>query len=218
MGIFSSIVDLFFPPRCIFCGRFLGRGNRYVCKTCRVSLPYEDDTAKLNGADISEVAVPLRYEGSVRKAFHRFKFKGRTGYATPFGEIIAEEVKRVFNGRYDIITWVPVSMERKTVRGYDQSQLLAYAVALELGDVAAETIVKSRHTPAQSELSDRAQRLDNVMGAFDVIDASLVEGKRVLLIDDLLNTGATISECAGVLKRAGAKEVVGAVLARSVAK
>ena len=93
--------------------------------------------------------------------------------------------------------------------------LLASAAALELGEVAVETLRKGRNTEAQSGLDDDAARRANVLGAYTAVDAELVEGKRVLLIDDVITTGATISECARILRTVGAREVVCATLARA---
>ena len=97
----------------------------------------------------------------------------------------------------------------------DQAFLLASAAALELGDVAVETLRKGRNTQAQSGLSDDAARRANVLGAYTIVDPELVEGKRVLLIDDVVTTGSTFSECARVLRSAGAAGVVCATLARA---
>ena len=118
-------------------------------------------------------------------------------------------------GRYDLITWVPLSDKRKKERGYDQAFLLSSAAALELDDVAVETLRKGRNTQAQSGLDDDAARRANVLGAYTIVDPELVEGKRVLLIDDVITTGSTISECARVLRSAGAADVVCATLARA---
>ena len=87
--------------------------------------------------------------------------------------------------------------------------------ALELDDVAVETLRKGRNTQAQSGLDDDAARRANVLGAYTIVDPELVEGKRVLLIDDVITTGSTISECARVLRSAGAADVVCATLARA---
>ena len=110
---------------------------------------------------------------------------------------------------------MPLSDKRLRERGYDQAFLLASAAALELGDVAVETLRKGRNTQAQSGLDDDAARRANVLGAYTIVDSELVEGKRVLLIDDVITTGSTISECARVLRSAGAADVVCATLARA---
>ena len=117
-------------------------------------------------------------------------------------------------GEYDLITWVPVSEERLKKRGYDQAMLLAMAAALELQDVAVETLKKPADNLAQSSLNDKKARKDNVQDAYLVPDPDLVEGKRILLIDDIITTGATLDEASRTLLEAGAKSVVAASLAQ----
>ena len=104
---------------------------------------------------------------------------------------------------------------RRRERGYDQAFLLANAAALALGGVAVETLRKERHTRAQSSLEDASARRANVLGAYEIVDPELIEGRRVLLVDDVITTGATISECARILRTFGAADVVCATLARA---
>lgn len=210
-GFLSGIVNLLFPPRCIFCEKPLQKGKVGYCGDCSRTLPYTDGVLK-PGENISVCVAPLKYVDTVRKSFHRFKFKGKISYATPYGEIIAEEIRRAVKDKYDLITWIPVSSERRESRGYDQAMLLAYAVALELDDVALETLSKVKDTQAQSELKGRSEREKNIFGAYKVISPELVAGKRILLIDDVYTTGATMQECAKTLLESGAGEVIGAVL------
>ena len=92
--------------------------------------------------------------------------------------------------------------------------LLALATALELNDVAVETLVKPHDVQAQSELGDKVERSANISGAYTAFDPELIEGKCVLLIDDVVTTGSTLAECAKVLLSAGASRVVCAALAR----
>ena len=160
-------------------------------------------------------ASPLAYRDQVRDSIRRYKFKGRQGYHKAYGRLVAQCVHDHLDGRWDLITWVPLSDQRRRERGYDQAFLLASAAALELGEVAVETLRKGRNTEAQSGLDGDAARRANVLGAYTAVDAELVEGKRVLLIDDVITTGATISECARILRTVGAREVVCATLARA---
>ena len=113
----------------------------------------------------------------------------------------------------DILTWVPVSAKRLRRRGYDQCQLLADSVRTELQILSTPCLKKIRHIKPQSRLRDAAQRKANVLGAFSVINPRQIAGKRILLLDDIVTTGATVSECARVLMTAGAKEVYCAAIA-----
>lgn len=212
--MYGTFLEMLFPPKCVFCRTVLKGHEKSICNECRDTLPHPNHSLSPGGA-YSVCAAALRYEGMVKKAFHRFKFGGKANYAKPFGELMADTIRRELAGRYDLITWVPISKTRKRARGYDQSMLLAYKVALELQDVAVETLRKTVNNPAQSKIDAPVQRQKNVEGAYAPIDSQLVQGKRILLIDDILTTGSTLTECASVLLNAGAIEVVCAVFARS---
>ena len=108
---------------------------------------------------------------------------------------------------FDCLTWVPVSRLRKFRRGYDQVELLAKAVGRELGMTPVPLLKKVRHNRPQSGITDSARRRANVLGAYREVDREAVSGKRILLLDDILTTGATAGECARVLLTCGAKEI-----------
>ena len=213
----GALLDLLFPPRCVFCRRLLHRGEEGICPRCQQELPWAlGAEAEQTGEFFSLCASPLWYQDQVRASFHRYKFKGVRGYSRTYGRLVAQCVQDHLAGRYDLITWVPLSRARLRQRGYDQAMLLASAAALALDDVAAETLCKVRDTEAQSGLGKNdASRRANVLSAYQVTDPALVEGRRVLLIDDIVTTGSTLSECARVLRTAGATDVVCAALARS---
>ena len=213
----GALLDLLFPPRCVFCRRLLHRGEEGICPRCQQELPWAlGAEAEQTGEFFSLCASPLWYQDQVRASFHRYKLKGGRGYSRTYGRLVAQCVQDHLAGRYDLITWVPLSRARLRQRGYDQAMLLASAAALALDDVAAETLCKVRDTEAQSGLGKNdASRRANVLSAYQVTDPALVEGRRVLLIDDIVTTGSTLSECARVLRTAGATDVVCAALARS---
>ena len=215
-GPVSWLLDLLFPPKCVFCGKVLDTGEDGLCARCQRELPWlTDGEAELAGEFFSLCAAPLRYQNKVRDSVRRYKFKGRRGYYKLYGRLVAQCIHDHLAGRYDLITWVPLSPQRKKERGYDQAFLLASAAALELGEVAVETLRKGRDNAAQSGLEGEAERRANVLGAYSPVDPSLVEGKRVLIIDDVVTTGSTLSECARVLRTMGAEDVVCAALARA---
>ena len=215
-GPLGFVLDLLFPPKCVFCGKVLDTGEDGLCARCQRELPWlTDGEAELTGEFFSLCAAPLRYQNKVRDSVRRYKFKGRRGYYKLYGRLVAQCIHDHLAGRYDLITWVPLSPQRKKERGYDQAFLLASAAALELGEVAVETLRKDRNTETQSGLTEEAQRRANVLGAYSPVDPSLVEGKRVLIIDDVVTTGSTLSECARTLRTMGASDVVCAALARA---
>ena len=215
MSLKESLLDILFPPRCAFCRRLLRRGESGMCGRCAASLPYTPEGYN-DGTDFVEACVaPLFYEGAVRDALLRYKFSGVTAYAGIFGRLVAGCVRERLAGRYDLISWVPLSSQRLSERGYDQAMLIAMAAALELGDVAVETLRKRRDAAPQSVTGSIEKRRANISGAYEVIDPELVEGRRILLIDDIVTTGATAAECARTLGGAGAAKVVCAALAKA---
>lgn len=216
MGIFVNILDLLFPPKCVFCGKLLPKGTECLCDKCTAGLPFTKGAqVSQKGSFYDKCVSPFLYEGDVRKSILRFKFKGMTAYADCYGRLMASCIREHLSGRFDLITWVPLSTKRAKARGYDQAMLLALAVALELDDVAVETLVKTAHVQAQSTITDKEMRRANVSGVYELKDKELIDGKRVLLIDDIITTGSTLAECARVLLMSGAESVVCATLARA---
>ncbi|MBO4830912.1 MAG: ComF family protein [Oscillospiraceae bacterium] len=215
MGFLASVMDILFPPRCVFCRRFIRSGEPDICSDCRGSLPFLEGSAAETAGEYFETCLsPLRCEGSVRAAVQRFTFKNAVGYADCFGALLADCIRENLSGRYDIISWVPLSETRLKTRGYDQAFLLAQAAALSLDDIAVELLVRHTDAKAQASLTDHSERQENVKGVFAVTDPELAAGKRILLIDDVVTSGATLSECARTLLEAGALSVVCAALAK----
>ena len=209
------LLDLLFPPKCTFCGKFLKTGESEICAKCRKDLPYtQGEQAKTKGDFFTVCVSPLYYQGDVRASIHRFKFKGRSNYAAAYGKLVAQCIQDHLVGRYDLISWVPLSAGRLKKRGYDQAMLLCMAAALELSDVGVETLRKQKEVPAQSGMGAPEKRRANISGAYEVVDPELVAGRRILLIDDVITSASTLSECAKTLLMAGAEEVLCATLAK----
>ena len=211
-GFFSRLLDLMFPPRCTFCRSFLKTEEKYICEDCKKTLPYSGNR-KQSGDFFSVCVSPLYYRDNVRKSVLRYKFKGATNYASCYGQMLAACINERIKEHYDYITWVPLSRERLKMRGYDQAALLAMATALQLDDVAVELLRKPIDVPAQSGLGAPEKRKANVSGVYEVLDPDIIVGKNILIIDDVVTTGATLSECARVLLMAGAEKVFCAALA-----
>ena len=205
MKILERILDLLFPPKCPFCGRVREHGG--VCPQCEKALPWTaENDACWNISGGLRCAAPLWYEDLAREGILRFKFQGASASAEALGELLARCAAEHLSGEFDTVTWVPVSKKRLRKRGYDQAELLA-RTACRLWDTEPVRLLnKTVDNPAQSGISDAAARRANVLGVYEACgDAA---GKRILLIDDICTTGATLAECARVLKDAGAESVV----------
>jgi len=214
LSFFSTILDLLFPPKCVFCAKVLDRADEGWCDKCTEALPYADNQGIQKGEYFDFCISPLYYTGVARRSILRYKFRGASHYADLYGKFLAEFIRENPDIKYDLISWVPLSSKRERSRGYDQAMLLALSTALELDDVAVETLKKHLDVQAQSELGDKVERTANISGAFIAPDEELVAGKRILLIDDVVTTCSTLDECARVLLSAGAKGVVCVALAR----
>ena len=212
MSLWSTFLDLLFPPRCAFCGALLDGEAGGVCAACEKALQNLEGPG-LRALDFGQCAAAFLYEGVVRDGVHGLKFQGRRQSAAVFARYMAEAAAEHLAGQFDAVTFVPVSEKRLKQRGYDQSRLLAEAMAKIWGVTAEAVLEKVRDNPAQSGLADARARRENVRGAYRVKAGAAVAGRRFLLVDDVVTTGSTMAACAAALLGAGAAGVVGCALA-----
>ena len=207
------MLKLLFPPKCVLCRKVLEDNETNLCGKCRKDVPLCSGTkAKL--PFVEEWDALWYYEDKVRKSLLRYKFGNRRSYAQNYGRLLAQKLKEAHPEGFEILTWVPISPLRKLKRGYDQVEKLALALAGPMGMQPVRTLKKIRHNRPQSSITGRAHRRANVLGVYKAVNSELLWGKRVLLLDDIITTGATVEECARMLLTAGAREVyVGAVAA-----
>ncbi len=202
---FSSL----FPRKCILCKKMLHRREQHLCPQC---------ASQLQPRGAGKTAIPFisgwytlwTYDESVSPSLLRFKFYARKNYARAYAQNLAPLLNP---DSFDVITWVPLSAQRLRVRGYNQSRLIAQHLAQELGREAVPLLEKWQDNPPQSTIGSYAQRKANVLGVYRPYRTAAIAGKRVLLIDDVLTTGATASECARVLLTARASKVILGVVA-----
>ncbi len=203
------LLNLFFPDRCVQCGQ---TGTLFCPRCCAKLRPYplDDAPAGLNG-----VAVAWLYEGGLRKAIHRMKYTGARRMAQPLGAMIAVAAQHQLPPA-DAVLPVPLHADRLAERGFNQAEELARQVAQRNGlPLLCTGLERQRDTGHQAGLS-RAERRTNIAGAF-VWRANQPPPLRVILVDDVLTTGATLVACADALRAAGSREVYAAALARSLA-
>ena len=196
----GRIWSLLFPPKCVLCKKLLSKEETDLCRNCRENAP-EFGTHKI------KLSFLAQWTGLW------YKFYGKRSYASTYGRLLAMKLLKEGWDDTDVLTWAPISRQRKFRRGYDQVELFARVVAAELGLELTSTLRKIRHTKPQSTMGDASHRRANILGAYEVIDPALVRDKRVLMLDDIVTTGTTASECARMLLTAGAKEVKLATLA-----
>ena len=220
----SAALDLAFPATCSGCGR----EGEPLCSGCRPAL---DARLELPGGTPiglpSDLPVPLLqlewcapFAGSVRAALHDLKYGGERRLELPVGQAVARRWRRVGQGA-TIVVPVPVHAERERRRGFDQAALIAAVAATELGLPYFRMLERERATVAQFELG-REDRAANVAGAFRMrrtgnaggAGGAAITGRWILLVDDVVTTGATLAACAAVLEQAGAIAVSAITVAR----
>ncbi len=228
-SITQRLLDLIFPPQCILCKR----GGSTLCSTCQLTL-HPTPVARcqhchtvLQAKDICRqcqqhplLLSGLRafsiYQGPLRTCIHALKYEGNRRLAEPLGQLLAETYTNS-KLQADVLLPVPLHPERLRERGYNQSALLARTCAIQLGiPYREDLLIRQRATTPQVGLSFQ-ERLRNVSGAFQpalAFTTGAFARRRILIIDDVCTTGATIEACAAPLFAAGARSVWGLVLAR----
>jgi ComF family protein len=202
-AIARGLLDLLAPPRCAGCDEPLSPSSPAFCEACELLL----DPGERVGSAVSAYL----YGGPLADAVRRLKYGRRTELAPALGAMLAERALEL-SGEVDVVVPVPLHATRLRARGFNQAALLASPVARALGvPLATRELVRLRDTPPQAGLGG-ADRLRNVRGAFV---ATAAPGGRVLLVDDVRTTGATLAECAEALRVAGAEHVLTLVLARA---
>jgi ComF family protein len=234
-SITLAALDLVFPALCPVCHACLGAGRRDpLCGTCwsaftRLGEPWCDTCgaapalppafadpsriARGGSCAACEAAPPSYdyarsaavYEGQLREALHALKFSGRRALAAPLGELAAEQCLASLPAGIDALVPVPLARERERERGFNQAALLARRIGRRLAvPTRPRWLSRTRPTRPQSELS-AGERRANVRGAFRA--SGKVAGRHVLVVDDILTTGATADACAQALRDAGALRV-----------
>jgi ComF family protein len=236
-SLLKGVLDLLYPPRCEACG---GLRRDPLCDDCRAAVErIEPPMCELCGVPLDPLAhaapqcsdcrgrrrgfsiarSAAYYSGPMVEAIRRFKYHCQMVTWRPLGEIMVEALE---NGAaaldpdsIDVVSAVPLHEARLKERGFNQSELLAEAVADAIGKPLKWLLRKARPTMPQVDLPRRS-RPANVRDAFQPRLQEVIAGQRVLLIDDLFTTGATLTECARVLRRADAAEVRAFTLARGI--
>ncbi len=201
-----------FRPQCAACAEL---ADGPLCGACAETLLEADEVSPARAAPLARIVAPWCFGGQLASAIRRLKFTGATHVARTVAPLWAPVLAAAVEETGGIVVPVPLHWRRRWQRGFDQSWLLATHACAYAG-LARPVNVLRRHrgSPAQSTLS-AAARGANLVGAFCVRDPRLVDGRTVVLVDDVVTTGATLSAAAVPLLAAGAREVVGITLART---
>ena len=215
-SFWSRLVDLIAPRACVVCGGRLGIHEFFLCGSCNLQLPrtnyadnpYENDMARLfwGQLPVERCAALFFYQGGSgpSQILYELKYKNHPEIGEFFGRMIAEEWNDTgfFEG-IDLIVPVPLAKERQRQRGYNQSLHIARGIGSETRlPIVTNAVSREQFVESQTQ-KDRWQRNENVEGCFRLNDGSALKGRHVLLVDDVVTTGATICSCGREMLKAG---------------
>jgi len=223
----QNIYNIFFPIKCGYCDEITENGS-YICNKCNKKIDIEElkNRCKFCGTKIinknricskcieekkyyDEFIFFSEYEGVLKDKMLAYKFNDKK-YLKDF---FAQELSKfLYDVQVDCVTGVPITKERLRERGYNQTNLIAKEISKNLSiEYIPDMLVKIRDTEHQSKLS-KTERKFNIKNCFKVADIYNINEKKILLIDDIFTTGATVNECSKMLKKAGAKKVIVATI------
>ena len=227
-------MDFVYPPVCLICKEVIREENSQnprgsVCPVCWNGLEIEEkpycSECKLD-LDISQTHNCSTYldrvyslgvfDENFQALVHNFKYKNKISLGRILGQRLAEELKKYNIPDYAYIIPVPLHPARKRERGFNQSEIVAESLGAELNlKIEKNILSRIKNTRDQTKLSIEERR-QNVAGAFQVQDKQkILQGQKIILVDDVITTGATLNECARVLKQAGAKEILAVTIAKA---
>ncbi len=201
--------DALMPMRCAFCGARTTTEERYVCEGCYADLPWTGSTWL--GGPFRAAAAPLAYEFPVDAAIKALKFRRRLWYGPALAQLLSRSIDAL-PGDIDAVLPVPLHWRRKWRRGFNQAREIGRPVARQLGVPLIGGVRRARATRPQSGLS-AGERHRNVQGAF--VARERCRARHVLIVDDVITTGATIAQLARVVLDSGAGEVSALAVARA---
>lgn len=212
MGLYNFIQSCFtalFPSRCPYCNSVI-YSNEKMCNDCYDKCTVENIFTTLN---TSKNISPYRYDGIFSKAIKDFKFYGYFNYGEQLAYVMVDSIKNAYSDiSFDYIAYVPISKKKKRKRGYNQSELLAKHISRCLNVPCKDILLKIKENKTQHTLN-RIDRAKNVKECFSCNNKIDINNKNILLIDDILTTGATLNECVSALNKGGAKTICCATFA-----
>lgn len=230
-------LELFYPSNftCDICGKEMDHETKYhVCEDCEKNYLNNKKICPKCGSEIDEkynlcyacrdkqvfykmARAPFVYRDHVKDAIHNFKYHNAKYLAVTFGNYMTSVIVRE-NFEFDLIVPVPLTQKRRKSRGYNQSALLANQISKNLGvPVDEKSLIRTKFSRSQTELQS-SERYQNLEDCFEIADSTHIRGKKILLVDDVMITGATVEACSKLLMDAGANVVYVATACRTSSK
>lgn len=215
----QNLAEIIFPDTCNTCNKRIFQKSDLFCVTCMNEMEYT------HIKNFSDNIVLDKFKGllPINNAFsmlfvsksnltsqilYQIKYDGNTHLAENMGVSLGERLKNSVFSNADLLIPIPLHKAKKVLRGYNQSEVLANGIASVLPiQVETESVIRTKHTSSQTFLSKEA-RQENVKDVFEVVKPALIQNKKIILLDDVITTGATIETCAKELLKAGANEVI----------
>lgn len=238
----NAAIDLVYPRLCFSCDKAIAMENeKYICEECRKEIDITDNDRCLKCGTASgpfavysdagcvmcknvtfhfdSVFAVTSYHGAIRELIHKFKYGCIETLANPLGNILIEGADN-FHGveEVDLVIPVPLFWKKQVKRGFNQSAILAKKLAKHLRlPVSSRNLIRTKNTETQTHLVQE-ERHENVKDAFVIKNSESIAGKNILLVDDVMTTGVTASECAYVLKNYGNVNLVHVIILARVDK
>jgi ComF family protein len=220
LNLINSFIDFIYPPSCISCNKLVQNRNQKICKECWKSITpitkdhflYQTTRSKiLSEGSVSELisCYVFENEGPFQHIIHALKYQEFTSFGIELGKNIGNTLLE-WNQEIDVIIPVPLHAIKFRERGYNQSEFIARGIAsIICKPVAIDVLSRNRYTKTQTQLNIEERKV-NMQNAFELLSASRqkISGKRCLIVDDIITTGATINSCAKEILNAGAKKII----------
>ncbi len=219
MRLFRDFISLFFPEYCLMCTNSLVTGEECICLHCQYALPLTNDhllrdntlSRKFAGkVNIKYAWAYLKFikKGTVQHLLHQLKYHNKQEVGKLLGKWYGNELKsRNLQTEFDLIIPVPLHMSRLKKRGYNQCESIVEGLSEAMGiPYTTSVLVRSYANKTQTKLG-RLERYENTKKIFKVLDNEPIVGNRILLVDDVVTTGATLVSCAEVILEAGCRDV-----------
>ena len=223
----QELLQIVYPTICAACNNQLPRSESILCISCQLALPYTNYwqirqnkiEQKLWGRfEFNRAAALLFFEkqGGVQRMLHSLKYKGKSEIGVYLGEMLAQKLMEGHWPKPDVITFVPLHWKKEKLRGYNQCLFIANGINNVWNVPVVPDVIQRVKASESQTRKNMFDRLENVQDIFELSKPDVVRNKSVLLIDDVLTTGATIEACAATLHQAGGVQLNIATIAFSV--
>lgn len=217
---FKSLLDILYPKLCITCENQLQINENQICTSCLLDLPYTDthkvgiialENKFVGRVDVAKIFSFVRFskKSGVQKLLHALKYKANEKIGNDigvyYGKLIKKEVEEY---KLDYLLPVPIHPKKLKIRGYNQAEVFSKGLSESLEiKTLTDVLLKTRETVSQTK-ENKQERFENIKGSFEIIEAGILKGKNIAIVDDVLTTGATLEEIAQILKNVGVSKVV----------